>query len=89
MHYTIRMSIKDAANSYHLRLKAAGLKLGPVLSSAKIDASTWSRWRNGSGARMDKWFSFTDAAESALAEAAARPKAGADQSGSLQQERAA
>ena len=86
MHYNRPMSIQNEAIEYHSKLKAADLKLGPVLTSAQIDASTWSRWRNGKGARVEKWRAFTSAAETALA---AKSASAANQSGQSSQGRAA
>ena len=81
------MALPDEATEYQRNLKLARITLTSVLSTAEIDASTWSRWRRGKvSPRLDNWRAFTSAAESALA---AKSASGADQSGSGSQDRAA
>lgn len=62
------MSLQQDIEALEAELKAAGLKVDAVLAVAKIDRSTWTRWKNGSvkGARYDTMARVREAAQSAI-----------------------
>jgi hypothetical protein len=58
---------KTQVLSLEERLKGSGIKVADVLSAARVDYSTWTRWKQGKlTPRMDSWMRVTAAAEERL-----------------------
>ena len=50
------------------RLKSAGIRTADVMSAARVDYSTWTRWKQGKLVpRMNSWIRVSRAAEASLA----------------------
>ena len=50
------MNIEDEVSEVEKKLKASGLKVDDVLRLAKVDRSTWTRWKSGASIpRLDTW----------------------------------
>lgn len=59
---------KDHVDRLASRLKEEGVPIDLVLSEAKVDRSTWTRWKQGKlTPRMDSWMRVKAAAEARLA----------------------
>jgi hypothetical protein len=75
------MSLSDDIKDIERSLREAGANLDSVLQAAKVDRSTWTRWKNGSitGARYDTMERVRGAVAAALADAP--PRQGHNQTG--------
>ena len=62
------MSLSDDIEALEAELTGAGVALDAVLGAAKVNRSTWTRWKNGSvkGARYDTMARVREAARSAM-----------------------
>lgn len=65
------MSLSTEIKDIEQGLRNAGANLDAVLATAKVDRSTWTRWKNGSvtGARYDTMARVREAVAAALADA--------------------
>lgn len=62
------MMLQDEIRTIEARLEAFGIPLARLLDEAKIDRSTWGRWKAGSfSPRLKNWYSAKDAVERVIA----------------------
>lgn len=65
------MNIVDEITRFEEQAKADGLRIGDVLASAKVDRSTWTRWKAGTTTPLlDKWRAVEAAAAALRSESA-------------------
>lgn len=64
------MALKDEIAEIEATLRGAGASLERVLAEARVDRSTWTRWKNGAitGARYDNMARVREAVAAALRE---------------------
>lgn len=66
------MHVPTEAAAIEVRLSEAGIGVPALLERARIDRTTWMRWKEGHfQPRLSKWMDVTAAAEALLAEQAA------------------
>ncbi|MEP9368675.1 hypothetical protein [Xanthobacter sp. VNH20] len=62
------MMLQDEIRAIETRLAAFGIPLARLLDEAKIDRSTWGRWRSGNfSPRLMNWYAAKDAVERVIA----------------------
>jgi hypothetical protein len=62
------MSISEQVASLEARAQAAHITIAEILREARVDRSTWTRWRNDrTSPRMDNWQAVNEAADRLIA----------------------
>jgi len=69
------MAFHDELAALKLDLKEAGIPVDDVLSVARVNRSSWTRWNQGGIPRTDRWAGVTEAAAKLLSERAERQDA--------------